>query len=492
MPGNLEKPLRFLPSAIMRVGGGLGNWRHLRLGGTFVTLGLAGDFMEPMVGLELNWWGLGICVVALVVGTIFVRGLLRTREKAHQDSVAARVRAFALIGIFVFGFISVLDVAYGGSKGALSEQIGAVANLQNDILQKLTGVEEILERTQETTEQIEANTRKTTAALDRIDQRDEMISTLALLDRVTEAKDMTDRGQVPMIEKLLAGGYNFSGFDLSGVALDGLAVKGANLKSIALTFSRLNDASIIDSDLSGMTARFAEMRSSKFDGSNLANSKFSFVTADNASFRSANAIGASFYSSILRGADLSGADLSGASFQFADLRKARLDDANLSDTLLSGAILEGASFRGTRFDNTDVTGTVIDFSGLTKAQRAGLCERANSGGQARLGVTVIERIPSQRFSGGIENKRIVDQYTYIHDFVGRGLPACKTGGLSAKWFYERRGVEVHDLDFGVAFDTELVGKAGRTRALNARIRAHLELMAEFLSENKPVAEPLRK
>lgn len=474
----LKSLLGIIPDTIKRVGG----VRTLKLGGTVTVLGLAGDFMEPIVELKLNWWGLGLSVLALLIGAIFVRGLFHNRDKAHQDNMVARVKGMSVIGIIVFGLVSVLNVANGGP---VSRQFPEVAALQD----RLAGVEKKLEETKVIVEEIAETTSQASETLDRIDQRDDLIATLSHLDRVTEAKDLTDRGQVRMIEKLLAGGHNFSGFDLSGVALDGLAVEGANLKSIALSFSRLNEAAIFNSDLSGMSARFAEMRSSKFDGSDLANAKFSFVTADNASFRAVEAIGASFYSIILRGGDLSGADLRGASFQFADLREAHLDNANLRDTVLSGAILAGASLQGARFDNTDVTGTVIDLSALTKAQRAGICVREPLGGQARIGVTVIERIPSQRFSSGIENKRIVDQYTYVHDFVRRGLPICRKGGLSAKWFYEARGVEVHDLDFGVAFDTELVGKAGRARALNARIRAHLELMAEFLSENKPVAKP---
>lgn len=221
----------------------------------------------------------------------------------------------------------------------------------------------------------------------------------------------SNQGQNAALQQLVKTGHGFKSSDLSGISFKGIKLSGAELTSALLEGSDFSEAEFIGSDLSNAGMEFTRLRRAHFIDTKLDNAFAAFADAEGlrvSGDKSRSLTRSNWHAANLKGAQLAGADLSGASFALADLRGADLRGANLRNTLFIGAQFDSSTtFEGAKFDNTDISSAVGLKDLLTAEQKRGLCARHPDRGRILVfQYDIVEPIPSSRFSGGYEYRKV--------------------------------------------------------------------------------------
>jgi uncharacterized protein YjbI with pentapeptide repeats len=299
---------------------------------------------------------------------------------------------------------------------------------------------------------------------------------VAVLAEATRSKARGDIGQVRALATLAGQGRTFDGHDFSGMGLAGARVPG--LKAPGADFSL---SLLAQGDLAGATLEKARLLAASMSNVNLAGAVLRKVRAALADARQSNLQGAdlslgNWLAADLRGANLRSANLRGTSLEHADLRGADLSGADLSGAFLGNADLRDARLDGARFANTDVSSALLATPKLTAQQQAGLCATVAERSQAW---TVVEKIPTARFSGGYEYDRIFDNRLWVGAGGHRPYPQCAPRGKEdiTDWnppVYGGGPGRWSDA-FGFTVDHALLERPGMRRELLERVRAAHDL-----------------
>lgn len=427
-------------------------------------LGLLSDFVKPQ--FHMLKYALLVAVIALIVSEI-IRLRLPAPLGSFRSRWLARMSVSAGVGVIVLGVAWAADASIGGDRGIAAEVSNDVRYLQS----RLLSLDETTAATLEVARRIEADTSRTAAAVNRMDERDRLLAASSLLERVASAKDLSDHGQVMAMEALAAVGRSFASMDLSGILLRDMKLPSANLADANLMMSDLGMVVIVSSNLAGANLRFAALDNADLTGTNMTGAKLTFVNAENALFNRVKGEGASFYATNLRGASFRQANLRGANFSFADLREADLEEADLTNAVLVGALMAGASLRGAIIANTELTGVAASVGTFSKSQWAGACRRPMSvTGTVAVSGALIVTIPNQRFRGGIEYSSLMDQVFNLPGLGEPQLPSCAFGTAARP----------QALEFGIRIAPELLSKADRRNQLVARVERHFATVGAAL------------
>ncbi len=180
---------------------------------------------------------------------------------------------------------------------------------------------------------------------------------------------------------------------------------------------RLVDCDLSYRDLSGANLKYAVIRDTSFNSTDLSGADFSFATMVNdVYFTNANLHGASLYQVVcdwrwscslyftdadlseadLRGADLSGANLLGADFRGATLEGANLGNSVIDENTLFSKNISGVNFEYVDFSNRNFSGYNLNGSSFSHAKLEG----ANFSGTYLVGVNFDSvDLSNRNFSG---------------------------------------------------------------------------------------------
>jgi len=376
--------------------------------------------------------------------------LEEVNEKASRAAAnRAQAEAAAALKAAIDDAVAQLDF---GKANRLLDSIEALQR-------QLTGVEKKIDTVVETTD----------------DSRNATVFAEAL-----RSKARGDLGQVRVLSVFVKQGRTFDRQDLSGVGFPGAQASGFRAPGADLTLAAFNGA-----DLTGADLTQARMIATVLEGARLAQARLGRARAALAQAAKADLQGADLSLSAwtaadLRGADLRKANLKGASLQHADLSGADLRGADLGGAFLGNADLRDAKLEGAVFANTDVSGALLPRNLLTPAQAAGLCATPapSDRGQAW---TVVESIPSSRFAGGYEHRRIFDERLLLGTGGHRPYPRCapRPKGTIADWnapvFGDAGEVWSDGFSFGVEHPLmQAVGRRGELLARIGHAKAHAE------------------
>jgi uncharacterized protein YjbI with pentapeptide repeats len=304
-----------------------------------------------------------------------------------------------------------------------------------------------------------------------------------LIQIVTSKKDGSDIGQARAFELLVKENIPFAGVDLSGISLRRTTVSGANLAGADFTAANLSEARFFSADMRGLKARFSDISAASFASSDLTDSVFIFATGAKSVFSGTNASGANFSGALLQDADFSGADLIGTVFAFADLTGANFQGAKLQDAIFIGAILTGARFDNAETKNTNIAGAAVSKSSFSPNQIGELCMLPGAA-PFRIEVVIIERIPSTRFSGGMEYRREIERNGSVNSFAGQQLPKCrngKSGNPKLPEPVETANGTITRGYFAMGVSTEILSKANRRAHFRMQIDGWLTTLGKHLT-----------
>jgi uncharacterized protein YjbI with pentapeptide repeats len=301
---------------------------------------------------------------------------------------------------------------------------------------------------------------------------------LATLEQVSATMPIGEMGQTRAVEAIIANGRSLSGTDL----LQGLSFKAGMLNNgdfarAVMSGADLTNAHARQAGFSKAKLAFATLNGADFSGATLEGASLSFVDAESTLFLNAKAAKSSWFGSKAPGARYNGANLQEAGFTFSDLSNSVFDGANLTGTFFVACDLRGASFRGAILDNTDFTGSLLDAAALTREQKLNACQTIDTW-PPNLSVTLIEVIPSNRFSGGYEYSRFLDKRYPFYANVN-ALPPCRKRNLSSDgWapIWGANGREMIRTDFSTGFSHKLLQQSGRRTMVRSRVEQQFEAL----------------
>lgn len=295
-----------------------------------------------------------------------------------------------------------------------------------------------------------------------------------LFAEALRSKARGDLGQVRALSVFVRQGRTFDRQDLSGVGFPALQAPGLRAPGAELTLAAFQDADLTGADLTQARMVATVLERTKLARAKLTRARAALAQAARADLQGADLGLSSWTAADLRGADLRQASLKGASLQHADLSGADLRGADLSGAFLGNADLREAKLEGAVFANTDVSGALLPRNLLTPAQAGGLCATpapARSG----QGWSVVESIPSSRFTGGYEHRRIFDARLFLGSGGHRPYPRCapRPKGTIADWNAPVYGDGGEFWSDGFSFGVEhpLMQAVGRRGELLSRIEA---------------------
>lgn len=381
-------------------------------------------------------------------------GLEEINEKtastaANQPEAAAALKVAIDEAVIAFDF------------GKANKLLDSIESLQR----QLTGVEKKIDIVVETAD----DSRNTT-----------------VLAEAVRSRSRGDLGQVRVLGVFVQQGKTFDGQDFSGVGFSGAKATGMRAPGANLTLTTFTNAELSKADFTE-----ADMIAIMLEGANLVQARLRLARAALAQAHKANLQGAdlslsTWIAADLRGADLREANLKGANFAHADLSNTDLRGADLSGAFFENADLRGAKFDDAIFANTDVAGALLPRNLLSAVQLAGLCATSpeTSGRWPSGNWTIVERIPTSRFQGGYEYRRIYEQELYVGRGGHRPYARCqlRRKGTIADWngpvlgVYD--GVEARQQDFAFQVEHPLMDAPGRRAELLKRIRSAYTLAKE--------------
>jgi uncharacterized protein YjbI with pentapeptide repeats len=295
--------------------------------------------------------------------------------------------------------------------------------------------------------------------VDALAESVDLTALTTVLAEATRMKARGDLGQVAALGTLVSKGKTFGSYDFSGMGLSRVEAPALNATEASFTLTHMADANLTSANLERARLVAATIDRSDLSKANLRHARATLASANGTVLREANLSLSSWIAADLRRADLRSANLRGASLGHADLRGADLTDADLTGAFLGNADLRDAKLKGVVFSNTDVASALIVGTDLTDAQRAGLCATPPHRNQAW---TIVEKIPSGKFSGGYEYRPIFDKRLYPADGSERPYSRCAANP-------ERRSD-----DFSFGMDHALLNVTGRRQEVLGRAEAALK------------------
>lgn len=315
---------------------------------------------------------------------------------------------------------------------------------------------------------------------------------VTVLAEASRSKPAGDMGQVAALGALAGQKKTFDGYDFSGMGLMDLQAPSLVAAGADFSLARMTNARLAGANLEGARLLAARLDASDLGNANLKSARAALVIAQRTVFRGADLSLSSWAGADLRGADLQSVNLRGASLEHADLRGADLRGADLSGAFLGNADLREAKWDGAKFGNTDVSHALLARSDLSAAQRAGLCATAPDRTQIW---SVVEQIPSSKFSGGYEYAKIFDGRLNLGEGGGRSEPRCaqRAGNALTEW---NRPVYGNDPerwsdDFGFRVVHALVNASGRRGDLLRRVKSALDAAQGRSEVLRSMAQPRR-
>lgn len=433
-------------------------WHRLRLP-TLITTALAmiADFVKPVVWIVPS---ATVIAAALLCAAAAIYLWLRHAQAMSVVQLPARAMIVSGVAAFIFGSVWAAQSAVAPDETVTGQMLRGAVSLQDSLKDLEEGVAQI------------------TTEVSRVRELMEEGAAREALARAQETRDYADHGQVRALEAILARGGNLTRADLSGMELTNVDLSEAQLNEARLAFSRLAGARLAGARLQGALLTLSTLERGDLSRADLGDANLMLVRAEAADFREVSAERANFSAADLRGANFRHAALRAARFAFADLTGADFTGADLAGALLIGAKIDGATFDDATLSNTDVTG--ITEPALMAEAASGLCrtylsDRAVTGAQG-VQVVVIERIPSSRFSGGIEYSRLLEDWFYYDASIPEDLPHCAERPYAEEWQFPiwRSGRGEHLSEFvSFSFSQEFLAAGGRRPELTHRVREQL-------------------
>ncbi|WP_208869678.1 pentapeptide repeat-containing protein [Micromonospora cremea] len=155
--------------------------------------------------------------------------------------------------------------------------------------------------------------------------------------------------------------------DLSGAVLTGASLSRANL-----TGADLSDTSLSTADLSYALLDHADLVDANLNYSDLSGAQLNGATMGGATMGGADLTAAQLDGADLREADLGGADLREADLSDADLRDTHLGNAHFNGADLGDADLSGAKLLGADLRDADLRGAYLRDADLRDADLRGV------------------------------------------------------------------------------------------------------------------------
>lgn len=318
---------------------------------------------------------------------------------------------------------------------------------------------------------------------------------LATLDRVSSLGSTGDLGGSKAVETLIASGRSLAGTEvLRGLSLRSAILNKADLSQADLTGTDLREASLHSANLSGVQLHFGKLAGADLGDVNLDDSSLAFTDFSDARLTGGKLSGSRWFAVRAEHSDFSRADLEGASFFLADLRNANFEGANLKNTVFVGSLLEGATFTGAIFSNTDLTDATVSDNALHSDQLQQICRTPYlpSGdvhpGFVGVGVTIIKKIPSDRFSGGFEYERLIDERTVFSLNNPSNLPVCKhrpnSKNGSVALMQLESGLEYISTDWSAGYSSQFLNAGRREVAFRAIIDQRFDGLKDKLKPDR--------
>ena len=303
---------------------------------------------------------------------------------------------------------------------------------------------------------------------------------LTVLQRASDMLPTGDIGQVLAVESMIRSRHSLGGTDLSGLSLKGGRFDSGDFSKATMADADLTRVSAASADFTQADLAFASLKEAHFEGATLEGAKLDYAQAEGTQFQNSKASAIRGFSAVVRGADFTHANLNGARFMFADFRDVVFDGADLSGAYFVGCDLTGASFKKAKLANTDFTGSVIDLKVLDAQQESGACETPMNSKFANVSVVIIDEIPSNRFSGGMEYNRYVETH-YAVNMRDVGLKPCAIRQQQDSWWYpifSYNGYQHVTDDYGRGFPSKLINKRGND--IRSRVEAHYKWLQSDL------------
>jgi uncharacterized protein YjbI with pentapeptide repeats len=167
----------------------------------------------------------------------------------------------------------------------------------------------------------------------------------------------------------LAAGQKTSGGRIEALQdlnKDRVILTGLDANSANLMFIKLQNAYLLEANLSNTDLSFAKLNSAYLHKANLSNARFYGANLEKADLNEAVFLEAELFN-----ANLSGTNLSNANFEKANLIKVNLSNANLEKANLEKAVLLEAELFNANLSNTNLTAANLTAANLSNVNLSG-------------------------------------------------------------------------------------------------------------------------
>ncbi|WP_207449302.1 pentapeptide repeat-containing protein [Roseomonas marmotae] len=421
---------------------------------------MVADYIRPVADL-VPYVTVAAALAALLAIWYFRRHHVGVRPPSRACVVSARMAIFSGTTCAVFSCVWLAQFSAPGGDPLTGHLLRIALEVQNDLKASNRQVADI------------------GARVSQIHGAMELEAAGGAVRRAQELRDYSDVGQVQAIEMLSSQGRSFSAANLSGLLLNGLRLPGGELEKAALSGAKLRRAVLANATMKDATIVQADLTDARLEGADLSGAVLVLSDGSRTAFNRADARGTNFSLGHFPSADFRAASLQSARFAFADLRGADFSGADLSDAVFIGAQLSGARFDGATLRNTDMTAVFSLPDALRGLPEGSICRTGTPKPDERLNVTIIERIPSSRFSGGVEYSRLLEKWYYYSSMEPAGLARCALRRAAEDWSFPVstfRGQESISSSFSLSFSTGFLKAGDRERDVLNRLGQSLSAL----------------
>lgn len=311
----------------------------------------------------------------------------------------------------------------------------------------------------------------------------DLSKSLDVVEKALKLLPRADIGQNAAVGNLVSAGHSFAGVTLSGLPLARASLRKGNFSEATLEGMDFSGSDLTKGDFHGSGMEFSNLTDAQLEQADFSGAFLAYVKASRANLVQGILERSNWFAADLQGANLVGANLSSASFVMADLRGADLTGADLTNALFIGAIFdETTKLSNVILGNTDVSLAIGVPQAFYTAGKGDLCNTPLQ--EHRTGIlynlSIIEKIPNSKFSGGIEYRPLETHYISpslpdtlrqvnlvecserAEDQLPASLPPIYNGRLYG--------------DVGFSLPTELLNAGGRRSEYLSRIKEHSKLI----------------